>query len=181
MPADEVVDPGEVRMGFPVVPVMSTTIAPLDERALQDQTLEIRRCANPANCYVQVGPMRYEVLADQLVSAVIKAFPFSSDQVRDSMRGQFEITATIEVLDEAVRRAFHGLIGYTNGIMPKRITGPLDLLAVASGRTAQDIAETLEVLGCVVVIDALAEAIVVDYGSYGFPFSVTVRVVAEPS
>jgi hypothetical protein len=181
MPADEMVDPREVIMGHPAVPLIAATIAPFEERALDDRTVEIRRIADSAHCYIQVGPMRYVVLADHLVAAVIKAFPFSSDQVRDSMKGKFEISATVDALDEAVRRAFHALVGYTNGLLPKRMTGPLDLLSIATGLPAAEIAEKLEAHGCEVVVDVMAASIVIDYGARGYPFSVTVHVVAEPS
>ena len=176
MPADEVVTESEaIIMGYPVVVVHSVGIAPIDERPLT-QGLEIRRADVAELCYLQIGPMRYTVTADELVKAVNLAFPFEAQRVKDARRGKFELLTELDAVFEATQRAFQSLTEYAAGIIPQRITGPLDLIAAATGTSPDVIAETGRAFGCEVVVDPLAESLRIDYGASGYPFEVVIRL-----
>lgn len=178
MSSEEVVNLAEVTLGNPFIEVSSATIAPVNERSLHPRSLELRRCLDPTRVYVQIGPMRYEVNAEQLVDLVNRAFPYAASQVKDVFMGRFEIRATREAAGEAVRRAFHALHRLC-GAVPKRITTALDLAAEVSGVNVIILAERPEIFGCELNVDAMAETIVIDYGAGGFPFTVTIYIVDD--
>lgn len=178
MPAEEVVNPQEVKLGNPYIDVISATLTPLDERPMFSKTLELRRCEDPAKVFIQVGPMRYEVLADNLVDLVNRAFPYAARNVKDVFGGKFEIRAMRDATGEALRRAFHAL-HRLSGTLPARVTGPLDLIAEAVGVSPAALAHDPRVFGCALEVDAMSEVIVIDHGPQGFPFSVTIIVVDE--
>ena len=179
MPADEMVDDHidmqKVTMGHPVVNLYGAEISPLDERPTQ-QGVELRRSPDAEFCYIQVGPMRYTVHTQQFVEAVNLAFPFETKQVKDSHTGKFEILTDLDAIFEATQRAFHALTKYAAGAIPRRIIGPLDLIAAATGTAPEEIAARGEAFGCMVGVDPLAETMVIDYGPTGYPFSVTIRI-----
>lgn len=182
MSADEVVDGDrvdltQVTMGHPVVKIYAATISPMNERPLE-QGVEMRRSPDAEFAHLQVGPIRYTVHTQQFVEAVNLAFPFETKQVRDAWRGRFEILTDADTIFEATQRAFATLTKYAAGMIPRRIIGPLDLIATATNTSPEEIAAHGAAFGCEAVIDPLAEVVVIDYGATGYPFSVTVRIAA---